>query len=96
MTLFSTLRSLGLTVTVHPMLNPGDRHLNAIDEYRAQETSEDEDEIYWIGEGFRKTILVGGGRYEDMGWKEEEEVCHSSSIAVHPLYMFRLLQFHLQ
>jgi hypothetical protein len=98
MTLFSILSSLGLTATVHPMLNPGDCHLNAIDEYRARESGENEDEVYRIGEGFRKTVLVNDGGYEDMGGKEEEEVCHLSFLLqyIHLYIPFLLFNSRLQ
>jgi hypothetical protein len=54
MTLFSISRSLGLPVSVRPMLDPNDGLLNRIDEYQG----EGEGQVFRIGDKFRETAVV--------------------------------------
>jgi hypothetical protein len=52
MTLFSISRSLGLSVSVRPTLDPNDDLLNRSDEYHG------EGQVIRIGNKFRETVIV--------------------------------------
>jgi len=52
MTLFSISHSLGLSVSVRPILDPNDDLLNRSDEYHG------EDQEFRIGNKFRETVIV--------------------------------------
>lgn len=93
MILFTIFRSLGLSVSVRPMLDPNDDQLSPINEYRAEEEAAetgqpvDKDPVFRIGEEFRETAFMEVGGY-DMSLKEEEEVRAENTFMHHiePLF----------
>jgi hypothetical protein len=52
MTLFSIPHSLGLSVSVRPILYPNDNLFNRSDEYHG------EDQVFRIGNKFREIVIV--------------------------------------
>jgi len=93
MTLFTMFRSLGLSVSVRPMLDPEDAQIYENEERQAEQEYEDSDEypdsfpdagmnmVYRFGNDFKPTAIVEEGGH-DMSCAEIDEVCGRCSFCI--------------
>jgi hypothetical protein len=82
MTLFTIFRSLGLSVSVRPVLDPNDYQLKQIDRHH-----EEEGLVFRIGYSFSQTAIEDDGGH-DVSWRDTEKVCGQHLFVHHKLVHF--------